>query len=156
MRVIRWVGALLVLLAAIIAVAWAFGAVWFDAPFGNANKVSAGLLAAVYAIAVVFVRPFWRKVGVIALIFGGVLTWWLTLTPTNTGVRNRTWPKSVARHQVNQVTLHAVQLRLPDRNQLHAAWETHHAQLAESLALTWRSITGARPGCTSHRQLSIR
>ena len=34
MRVIRWAIALLVLLAAIIAIAWAFGAVWFDAPFG--------------------------------------------------------------------------------------------------------------------------
>ncbi len=43
MRVIRWVGELLILLTAIIAIAWAFGAVWFDAPFGNANKVIAGL-----------------------------------------------------------------------------------------------------------------
>jgi Domain of unknown function (DUF4105) len=83
MRVIRWVGALLALLAAIIAVAWTFGAVWFDAPFGDANKFVAGLLAAVCVIALVFVRPFWRKVGVIALLFGGVLTWWLTLSPTN-------------------------------------------------------------------------
>src|SRR5437867_7232168 len=83
MRVIRWAGALLVLLAAIIAIAWAFGAVWFDAPFGNGNKVAALLLAIASAIALVFVRPFWRKVGVIALLFGGVLTWWLTLSPTN-------------------------------------------------------------------------
>ena len=45
MRVIRWAGALLVLIAAIIATAWAFGAVWFDAPFGNGNKVAAALLA---------------------------------------------------------------------------------------------------------------
>ena len=55
-RVIRWVGELLVLLTAIIAVAWAFGAVWFDAPFGNANKVLAGLLAVASAAALVFVR----------------------------------------------------------------------------------------------------
>jgi hypothetical protein len=33
MRVIRWIGASLILPAAIIAIAWAFGAVWFDAPF---------------------------------------------------------------------------------------------------------------------------
>ena len=58
MRVTRWVGALLVLLTALIAIAWAFGAVWFDAPFGNANKVVAGLLAVVFAIALAFVRPF--------------------------------------------------------------------------------------------------
>src|SRR6266496_6470007 len=83
MRVIRWVGALLVLLTAIIAIAWAFGAVWFDAPFGNANKVLAGLLAVASAAALVFVRPFWRKIGAVALLFAGVLIWWLTLSPTN-------------------------------------------------------------------------
>src|SRR5436309_7142315 len=82
-RVIRWVGQLLVLLTVIVAIAWAVGAVWFDAPFGNANKVLAGLLAVASAAALVFVRPFWRKIGAIALLFGGVLIWWLTLSPTN-------------------------------------------------------------------------
>ena len=82
-RVIRWIGVLLVLLTAIIAIAWAFGAVWFDAPFGNANKVVAGLLAVASAAALVFVRPLWRKIGAVALLFAGVLIWWLTLSPTN-------------------------------------------------------------------------
>src|SRR5207244_2613543 len=82
-RVIRWVGELLVILTAIIAVAWAFGAVWFDAPFGNANKVAAGLLAIASAAGLVFIRPFWRKIGAVALLFGGVVVWWLTLSPTN-------------------------------------------------------------------------
>src|SRR6266567_3003727 len=68
-RVIRWVGALLVIVVAIIAIAWAFGAVWFDAPFGNANKVLALVLAAASAAALVFVRPFWRKIGAVALVF---------------------------------------------------------------------------------------
>jgi hypothetical protein len=92
MRVIRWTGALLVLLAAIIAAAWAFGAVWYDAPFGNANKILAGLLAMASALALVFVRPFWRKVGAVALLFGGVLIWWLTLKPSNDG----NWQPDVA------------------------------------------------------------
>src|SRR6266545_2193271 len=82
-RVIRWVGTPLFLLAVIIPAAWAFGAVWFDAPFGNANKIVAGLLAIAAAIALVFVRPFWRKIGAVALLFAGVLIWWLTLSPTN-------------------------------------------------------------------------
>ena len=69
MRVIRWVGGLLVLLTTIIAIAWAFGAVWFDAPFGNANKIVAGLLAIASGAALVFVRPFWRKIGAVALLF---------------------------------------------------------------------------------------
>jgi hypothetical protein len=109
LRVIRWVGGLLVLLTAIIAIAWAFGAVWFDAPFGNANKVVAGLLAIVSAAALVFVRRFWRKVGAIALLFGGVLAWWLTLFPTN----DSDWQADVAQQawadiQGDEVRLHNV------------------------------------------------
>src|SRR5437016_9555231 len=91
-RVIRWVGELLVLLTAIIAVAWAFGAVWFDAPFGNANKVVGGLLAVASAAALVFVRPFWRKLGAVFVTFGLVLGWWLTLKPSNNG----NWQPDVA------------------------------------------------------------
>src|SRR5437762_5131047 len=108
-RVIRWVGALLVILIAIIAIVWAFGAVWFDAPFGNANKVLAGLLAAASVAALVFVRPFRRKIGAVALLFGGVLIWWLTLSPTN----DSDWQADVARKawadiQGDEVTLHNV------------------------------------------------
>src|SRR5437867_9259286 len=83
MRVIRWAGALLVLLAAIIAVAWAFGAVWFDAPFGAGNRIAAALLTTTFAIVLLFVRPFWRKLVLFVVLFIGVLTWWLTLSPTN-------------------------------------------------------------------------
>src|SRR5438132_11963926 len=109
MRVLRWIGALLVLLIAIIAAAWAFGAVWFDAPFGNANKVVAGLMALASAAALVFVRPFWRKVGAVALVFGGVLIWWLTLSPTN----DSDWQPDVAQKawadiQGDEVALHNV------------------------------------------------
>jgi uncharacterized protein DUF4105 len=108
-RVIRWVGELLVLLIAIIAIAWAFGAVWFDAPFGNANKVVAGLLAIASAAMLVFVRPFWRKVSAVALVFASVLIWWLTLSPTN----DSDWQPDVAQKawadiQGDEVTLHNV------------------------------------------------
>jgi hypothetical protein len=108
-RVICWVGELLVLLTAIIAATWAFGAVWFDAPFGNANKVVAGLMAVASAIALVFVRPFLRKIGAVALLFAGVLVWWLTLSPTN----DADWQPDVAQTawadiQGDEVTLHNV------------------------------------------------
>ncbi len=109
MRVIRWVGGLLVLIAVIIAAAWAFGAVWFDGPFGNANKVIAALLAVVFAIARAFVRPFWRKIAAVALLVGVVLAWWLTLSPTNKSdwqpdVAQKTW----ANIQGDEVTFHNV------------------------------------------------
>ena len=108
-RVSQWVGELLILLTAMIAIAWAFGAVWFDAPFGNANKIVAGLLAMASAIALVFVRSFWRKLGVFVVLFAGVLTWWLTLSPTNDG----DWQPDVAQKawadiQGDEVTLHNV------------------------------------------------
>src|SRR5438034_4268163 len=108
-RVIRWIGELLVILTAIIAIAWAFGAVWFDAPFGNANKFVAGLLAVASVAALVFVRRFWRKVGAVALLFGGVLVWWLTLSPTN----DSDWQPDVAQKawadiQGDEVTLRNV------------------------------------------------
>src|SRR4029077_19643049 len=108
-RVIRWAGVLLVLLIAIIAIAWAFGAVWFDAPFGNANKVSAGLLAMASAIALLFVRPFWRKLGIVGVLFAGVLLWWLRLSPTNESERRaRAAQKAWADVQGDEVTLHNV------------------------------------------------
>src|SRR5205823_1817961 len=91
-RIVRWIGESLVLLILVIAAVWAFGAVWYDAPFGNANKVVAGLLAIAVAITLVFVRHFWRKVAVITLLFGGVLGWWLTLRPSNDG----NWQPDVA------------------------------------------------------------
>ena len=92
MRVIQWTCKLLVFITAIIAIAWAFGALWFDASFGDANKILAGLMAAAAAIVLVVVRPFWRKVGFVAVLFGAVLLWWLTLRPSNHG----NWEPDVA------------------------------------------------------------
>jgi Domain of unknown function (DUF4105) len=133
MRVIRWVGELLVLITAIIAIVWAFGAVWFDAPFGNANKLVAGLLAIVSAVALGFVRRFWRKVGAIALLLGGVLAWWLTLSPTNEG----DWQPDVAQKawadiQGDEVTLH--NLRNCDyrtNTDYTPHWETRTVRLSQ-------------------------
>src|SRR6266542_4353169 len=108
-RVIRGVGEALILVTALIAIAWAFGAVWFDAPFRDANKVVAGLLAVGFAITLTFVRPLWRKMTAVALIVGVVLAWWLTLSPTN----DSDWQPDVAKEawadiQGDEVMLHNV------------------------------------------------
>src|SRR6266540_2200663 len=108
-RVIRGVGEALILVTALIAIAWAFGAVWFDAPFRDANKVVAGLLAVGFAITLTFVRPLWRKMTAVVLLFGVVLAWWLTLSPTN----DSDWQPDVAQKawadiQGDEVTLHNV------------------------------------------------
>ena len=131
-RVIRCVGALIVLLTAIIAVAWAFGAVWFDAPFGNANKVVAGLLAMASALALAFVRPFWRKVGAVALLFGGVLVWWLTIKPTE----DRAWQPDVARRAWadvgnDEISLHNVRnFEYRSETDYTPRWETRVVHLS--------------------------
>jgi hypothetical protein len=133
MRVIRWVGKLLVLLTAIIVIAWAFGAVWFDAPFGNANRVVAGLLAIASAATLVFVRRFWRKIGVVAFLFGGVLAWWLTLSPTNDG----DWQPDVAQKawadiQGDEVTLHNVRnCEYRTETNYTPRWETRTVRISQ-------------------------
>ena len=108
-RVIRSVGTVLILLTAIIAATWAFGAVWFDGPFGAGNKLAAALLAATFVAVLIFVRPFWRKLGIFVALLAGVLGWWLTLSPTN----EVDWQPDVAQvawAKINgdEVTLHNV------------------------------------------------
>src|SRR6184192_1973999 len=105
----RLIITLSVAVIALIGAAWAFGAVWFDAPFGNGNKIVAALLAIASAASLVFVRPFWRKIGAVTLLFGVVLMWWLTLSPTN----DSDWQPDVAQKgwadiQGDEVTLHNV------------------------------------------------
>src|SRR5438094_9904376 len=92
-----------------IAIAWTFGAVWFDAPFGAGNRLAAVLLAITSVLVLLFVRPFWRKVLIFGALFAGVLTWWLTLSPTN----DSDWQADVAQKawadiQGDEVTLHNV------------------------------------------------
>ena len=133
MRVIRWAGALLVLVAAMIAIAWTFGAVWFDAPFGNGNKIAAVLLAITVAVVLIFVRPFWRKLAVVAVLFAGVLTWWLTLSPTN----NSNWQPDAAREawadiQGDEVTFHNVRnCDYRTETEYTPRWETRTVRLSQ-------------------------
>ena len=134
MRVIRWFSALLVLLAASIAIAWAFGAVWYDAPFGAGIRMAAALLATAFVVVLLFVRPFWRKLVVVVVLFAGVLTWWLTLSPTN----DSDWQPDVAqecvgRHSRRRSNIsQRTQLRLPDRDRLHPALgDADRAHLAD-------------------------
>lgn len=136
LRVIRWVGELLVLLTAVIAIAWAFGAVWFDAPFGNANKIVAGLLALVLAMALVFVRPFWRKVGATVLLVGGVLAWWLTLSPTN----DSDWQLDVA--QKGWADIQGDEVTLPNVRNCDYRTEADYTPHWETRTVRISQITG--------------
>src|SRR6478672_1899439 len=152
MRVIRWFSALLVLLAASIAIAWAFGAVWYDAPFGAGNRIAAVLLATASVMALLFVRPFWRKLVVVVVLFAAVLAWWLTLSPTN----DADWQPDVAREawadvQGDEVTFHNVRnCDYRSETDYTPHWETRTVRLSQiagvDMAITyWGSPWIAHP-----------
>jgi hypothetical protein len=128
-----WVRVFLFAVASIVAGTWAFGAVWFDAPFGNANKIAAALMAIAFGSALLFVRPFWRKAGVVVLLFSGILIEWLTLEPTE----DRPWQPDVAQKawadiQGDEVTLHNVRnCDYRTETDYTPRWETRTVRLSQ-------------------------
>jgi hypothetical protein len=117
----------------LICAAWAVGALWFDAPFGNSNKVVATLIGMVLVVLFVFVRRFWRKVAAFAALFGAVLTWWLTIQPSN----NSSWQPDVAQlawAELNsdEVTLHNVRnCDYRTESDYTARWETRAVRISQ-------------------------
>ena len=151
-RLGRLLGGLLFAIIALIATAWAFGAVSFDGPFAGGNKLAAILLGCAFIGVLLFVRPFWRKLGIFGTLFAGVLTWWLTLSPTN----QSDWQADVAEQawadvQGDEVTLHNVRncdYRTEQDYTPH--WETRVVRLSQitgiDLALNyWGSPWIAHP-----------
>src|SRR5881628_958422 len=70
--------------------AWAFGALHYDFPVGK--PIVASAFAAAIIAAIVFLHGAVRKLGAVFLAFALVLTWWLTLKPSNDG----NWQPDVA------------------------------------------------------------
>ena len=128
-----WISGILLALVGLIAAAWAFGAVWFDGPFGAGNKPAAALLTIALLAVLIFVRPFWRKLGVFVLLLAGVLIWWLTLAPTNDG----DWQPDVARLawadvQGDEVTFHNVRnCDYRTETDYTPHWETRTVRLSQ-------------------------
>jgi hypothetical protein len=132
-RLGRWVGVLLFAVVAIIGATWAFGAVWFDGPFGAGNRIAAALLAIAFVVVLLFVRPFGRKLGVFVTLFAAVLVWWLTLSPTN----NSDWQPDVAQEawadiQGDGVTFHNVRnCDYRTETDYTPHWETRTVRLSQ-------------------------
>src|SRR6266513_2112719 len=132
-RIVRWIGESLVLLILVIAAVWAFGAVWFDAPFGAGNRLAGVLLAITLVVVLLFVRPFGRKLGMFGVLFAGVLIWWLTLSPTN----DSNWQPDVAQKawadiQDDEVTLHNVRnCDYQTQTDYTPHWETRTVRLSQ-------------------------
>src|SRR4051812_45708033 len=82
-RLLRLIALGLSWLLALGCAAWAFGALHYDFPFGRAPIAWAFLI--VLLAVVVLLHGAWRKIGAVFAAFSLVLTWWLTLKPSNQG-----------------------------------------------------------------------
>src|SRR5207248_9445621 len=76
-RLGHWIAMLVIAVVVALSAAWAFGAAWFDGPFGAGNKLAAVLLLTVFVALLMFVRGFWRKIASFLSVLAGVLIWWL-------------------------------------------------------------------------------
>ncbi|PYL60534.1 MAG: hypothetical protein DMF31_04265 [Verrucomicrobia bacterium] len=90
-----------------VAVAWAFGALYFDFP--RIGALAAILFVVLLLAAIIFVRGQLLKLSIVLGAFAVVLSWWLTLKPSN----DRAWQPDVAQTgwaEINgdEVTIHNV------------------------------------------------
>jgi hypothetical protein len=135
-RLILW-------LALIPAVAWAFGALWFDFPFQNLRGAAA-MVYLVGSIALFLLLRNRRRA--LVLVSAGcclILGWWLSLRPSN----DRDWKPEVARTawaEINgdRVTLHNVRdCEYHTETDFIPRWETRTVDLsrlrAVDLAITY-------------------
>jgi hypothetical protein len=107
MKVFRFTFYALASIVAILCVAWAVGALYFDFPTGGAFAAIFFVIA-LFAI-VVLVRGKLLKVAIVFAACALVVSWWLTLKPSN----DRPWQSDVARTawaEINgdEITLHNV------------------------------------------------
>jgi hypothetical protein len=82
--VMRWVLVLLSALACLIAIAWCAGALYFDFPIAVLRAPLAVVFAVAMVAAWIFVSGRGRATAVVAVGFAAVLSWWLTIRPSNT------------------------------------------------------------------------
>src|SRR5690606_21636680 len=89
---IRRLGSFVVHSVLVVAVIWAFGALWFDFPWAGGKRFIAvvALSAAIYVF--LKVRPFWRAQGKVAIGVAVILCGWLTLRPK----QDRHWKPEVS------------------------------------------------------------
>jgi hypothetical protein len=107
MKALRFIASAMAWIAAVVCVAWAFGALYFDFP--RAHTFTAFLFVLVLITAIIFVRGKLLKLAIVFGAFALVALWWLTLKPGN----DRAWQPDVAQTawaEINgdEVTVHNV------------------------------------------------
>ncbi|PYJ26392.1 MAG: hypothetical protein DME89_12880, partial [Verrucomicrobia bacterium] len=107
MRFFRFVAFAIGWAVAIVAVAWAFGALYFDFP--RIGALAAILFVVILLAAIIFVRGQLLKLAIALGASAIVAGWWLTLKPSN----DRAWQPDVSQTgwaEINgdEVTIHNV------------------------------------------------
>ena len=131
MKLLRFLLFALAWIAAALCAAWAFSALYFDFPNASA-LVRILFLVAVLAI-VIFVRAKLLKLAIVFGAFAIVVSWWLTLKPSN----DRAWQPDVAHTawaEVNgdEVTIHDVRnCDYRTETDFTPHWETRTVRLSQ-------------------------
>jgi hypothetical protein len=131
MRVIKFIGWAVGWLAALACAAWAFGALYFDFP--RIGALAAILFVVLLLAAIIFVRGQLLKLSIVLGAFAVVLSWWLTLKPSN----DRAWQPDVAQTawaEINgdEVTVHNVRnCDYRTETDFTPHWETRTVRLSQ-------------------------
>ena len=131
MRVIKYVGWAFAWLAALVCAAWAFGALYFDFP--TAGTLAAILFVVVPLATIVLVRGKLLKLAIVFGAFVVVVSWWLTLKPSN----DRPWQPDVAQTawaEINgdEITIHNVRnCDYRTETDFTPHWETRTVRLSQ-------------------------
>jgi Domain of unknown function (DUF4105) len=109
MLCLRWLGLALLWLSILSLVAWSIAALSIDLPIPWLRLPVAGAFAVAIAAALVLIRGHSRKALACLVGFAAVLSWWLTISPSN----DRPWQADVARTpwaeiDGDRVTIHEV------------------------------------------------
>ena len=131
MKALRFIAYAIAWIAAVVCVAWTFGALYFDFP--TARTFTAFLFVLFLITAIIFVRGKLLK---LAVVFGActlVALWWLTLKPSN----DRAWQPDVAQTawaQINgdEITVHNVRnCDYRTETDFTPRWETRTVRLSQ-------------------------
>jgi len=131
MRFFRFVAFAIGWAVAIVAVAWAFGALYFDFP--RIGALAAILFVVILLAIVIFVRGKLLRLAIVFGAFAAVVSWWLTLKPSN----DREWQPDVAQTawaDINgdEVTIHNVRnCDYRTQTDFTPHWETRTVRLLQ-------------------------
>ena len=160
-KALRFVlGAVVLRVICLLAIAWAAGALYFDFPFASLRAPLALIYFSVSLAALIFVKPRWRALAFVAAGFLVVVAWWFTLKPGATiapGSPMSPQPRG-PRFNGDEVTLHNVRnCDYRTETDYTPRWETRTVRtFANHRRRSRHQLLGLALDRASHRQLPVR